>query len=392
MRFLRQLSHWSLWFAVGFLPFSKSGAEIGVAVLIASWLTGKILYPQKLIESLPFRMFYLLFLGAVLLSFISVTPQDFWTAVRGLVKWVKYLTLFFVCQDLFQDKKLTDRTIKVFAVSMLLLTINGFYQMLSGEDWIKHYSVDIPGRLIRMRSSLQSPNDLSTFYLLALPLAFSTWIEHRRWSISSASWVVILLLFFTALIMTLSRSAFFAFLFGVCFYFLFRLRKPIYLALFLIPALGFIIPGILRENFFESLRHTDQTIVERIEFWKISWKMILEHPWIGNGINLYVRKFASFAPLEETYRGYAHNAYLQIWCETGLFGLLFFILPLGFAIFRAIRTKKPDGFGYQEALLVGMVAYLAQAFFDTHFFAMQVTFLFWIFWGMFVSQLKNSER
>ena len=64
---------------------------------------------------------------------------------------------------------------------MSLVALNGFYQMTFGVDLIKGYKAWVPGRYLRMRSSFGAPNDLSTFLLLAVPIAFSFWASLKKW-------------------------------------------------------------------------------------------------------------------------------------------------------------------------------------------------------------------
>ena len=98
----------------------------------------------------------------------------------------------------------------------------------------------------------------------------------------------------------------------------------------------------------------------------------------------FVRRFGDFAPPEETYRGYAHNSYLQIWAETGIFGAVFFMIPLAVILWRkAPRRGTGPPLSAGSALWTGLLAFLIQAFFDTNFHALQTSLLFWIFWGAF---------
>ena len=75
-----------------------------------------------------------------------------------------------------------------------------------------------------------------------------------------------------------------------------------------------------------------------------------------------------------------------MWSEIGLFGLLAFLIPLSFYLGKGLffNQFKTRASSLSNALLVGIAAFLIQAFFDTNFYALQASFLFWIFWGMYV--------
>lgn len=89
----------------------------------------------------------------------------------------------------------------------------------------------------------------------------------------------------------------------------------------------------------------------------LTWEMIKENPWIGNGLNSFPVDFFEFKTETELGREVklmpqpgafkeVHNEYLQTWLELGLPGLLLllllFVLPLYYG-FRAIRAEKEWG-------------------------------------------------
>lgn len=372
-----------LW-AVAFLPFSKSAVEIGVFTGLGLWVLRKALLKETLGAPREFKAFYALFLLITLFSLFQVSPAATPAAVRGFFKWLKYIGLFFMAAEWFQDPAKTRRLVGVFLVSVFFLTVNGFYQIWFGLDLIKGYSVDIPGRLIRMKSSLGSPNDLATFYLMAIPLVFWLWARERKWSWRSAAPLALLLFFFSALVMTLSRSGLFALFLAVFGYALIR-RAFLAAGGMLCLGMAFILSSeLLRLNFLHSLNLRDITIAERFAFWQVTWALIQKAPLLGHGVNTYFSNFAAFAPASETYRGYAHNCYLQMWSEVGILGLLAFLAPLLFGFW------KGRSFPLKDVLRVGLAAYLIQSFFDTNFYAIQASVLFWVFWGM-AAALKDEK-
>jgi len=369
-----------------FLPFSKSVGEGALLVCLALWLLRK--FPWD--EAFPFvpicNLSYLVFLVAVLLSFTHIPKEDLATGVQGFLKWLKYLGVFFMSVDLFKNEGRTKRFVFVFLVSMTLVCANGFYQLWTGVDLIKHYAVDIPGRFIRMKSSFGSPNGLAAFLAMAIPIGFFVWFKKNRWSPASVLLALMLILFGVSFILTLSRAALLGLFISVGAVVLVSQKKRILIPVLLSPLL-LLASKTLRDNFFASLSLKDITIAERFRFWETTLRMIKDHPWLGNGVNTYYLKFAAFAPAEETYRGYAHNCYLQMWGEVGILGLLAFMTPLLVILIKDLfgpRSAK-QGLDLKDVLFVGLGAFLVQSFFDTNFYALQASILFWIFWGMYNS-------
>ena len=71
--------------------------------------------------------------------------------------------------------------------------------------------------------------------------------------------------------------------------------------------------------------------------WEFAWQQIQENFFIGNGFSYTEYIFT----LNQDYlsalghQGHAHNAYLTIWLDLGLVGLIFFLVALFFTFFNA---------------------------------------------------------
>lgn len=378
--------------AVFSLPFSKSIAEAAVWTALALWIFKKAVRREKLLSLGISNAAYAAFLALTFLSLLQVPSELMITALRGCFKWLKFIGIFFMCAETFDHPQKRKRLAGIFIASMILTSLNGYYQLWSGIDFVKGYSVHVPGRFVRMQSSFSSPNGLAAFLLMGLPLIFFLWYRTGTWKLKSAFYVIIMALFSTAFVMTLSRSAFLAFLVSLSVYVFFRKEKRLVLLIWIVPIVIFLTSDTLRYNFLTSLNLGDITVGERLRFWRTTWAMISEHPFLGHGVNTYYQNFPLFAPAEETYRGYAHNCFLQMWSEVGFFGLLAFLIPL-FSKLKSQLWNRPKEarLDVQEAVLVGLVAFLVQSFFDTHFYSLQTAFLFWIFWGALHSPAGNVQ-
>lgn len=109
---------------------------------------------------------------------------------------------------------------------------------------------------------------------------------------------------------------------------------------------------------------------DRLIFWHAHWEMIRERPWTGHGIHLdvnyrrpYYEKIgqANFKKMYE-----AHNQFIQVAAETGIIGLVLFLLWL-VALWRffgdlALEHRRAG----RQALLLFIAGGLTQnAFFDS---------------------------
>ena len=128
-------------------------------------------------------------------------------------------------------------------------------------------------------------------------------------------------------------------------------------------------------RFTEGTEGTDITS-GRSRMWLLAVQQFLNHPFLGIGWFGYRDAYEAAWYHGSSYQKLdTHNVYLQLLCETGLFGFVLFmvtfILPLIFAI-KVLRTavfrmKDCTAFKYKEELAVGTI--------------LQVLFLLYCFTG-----------
>ncbi len=380
--------------ALFFLPFSKSAAEISAITALVLWVLRKWPWNEAFPRIKHVNIPYAAFLLITAASLVNVPTDLASTGLQGILKWLKHIALFFMLTELAGSPQRSKRLVGVFLVSMGLVCLNALYQSVTGADWVKNYSIDIPGRFVRLKSSLGSPNSLALFISMALPVTFDSWLKQKKWSLKSVMLTFLLAVFFIILLGTLSRSAVLALVISVANYLVLHRRAKFALLLLGFLALLAMSSKLLFNNFITSLNPSDITIGERLRYWQTTWEMIRHSPWIGNGVNMYYQKFAAFAPASETYRGYAHNCYLQLWSEIGIFGLLAFLWPLVSVLGKGHFQKRGTSaeFDLKDAIGIGLVAYLIHSFFDTNLYSFQAAMLFWIFWGVYAGLPSEALR
>jgi hypothetical protein len=84
------------------------------------------------------------------------------------------------------------------------------------------------------------------------------------------------------------------------------------------------------------------SVIQRLEFWRISWEIVKDHPIFGVGtgdiVNAYKNKYEEMnSVLPKEFRHRAHNQYLAIFVTFGVIGLVWFIISL---VYPAIKLRK----------------------------------------------------
>jgi probable O-glycosylation ligase (exosortase A-associated) len=169
-----------------------------------------------------------------------------------------------------------------------------------------------------------------------------------------------------------------------------HLRRPGLLVAVLLAAgaFFFLTPPQFQESYMERAGsiasfEQDPSAMGRLEAWELSWKVFLDHPWVGVGPDNF--PLAARAYADATYTRVAHSALFQLLAEGGLPAVLLFALLLGTAIWRlqAVRAASDDAWArtWARMLQISIIGYvvgsvfLNMAYFDLiyHLVALSVS-------------------
>jgi O-antigen ligase len=125
--------------------------------------------------------------------------------------------------------------------------------------------------------------------------------------------------------------------------------------------------------------------------------MIKDHPLFGVGLGTFMDYCAAYTNNPGVF--YAHNCYLQIWAESGIFSLLFFLLFIGYVFYKNINLclARPGSLSLYAliGLSAGLTGFLVHSFLEVHLYSFQLSFLFWTVLGLTAalsSQIRGQEK
>jgi putative inorganic carbon (HCO3(-)) transporter len=103
------------------------------------------------------------------------------------------------------------------------------------------------------------------------------------------------------------------------------------------------------------------SVIERLAHWLAAERMWETAPWLGVGPGSYATVYPSVRlPLWEDALGHAHNIYLNVLAETGLFGLAAYLLMWGGIVVWLWRQNRRQQSGsWEQALMVGVLGVVA---------------------------------
>ena len=184
----------------------------------------------------------------------------------------------------------------------------------------------MPGRAY---ATFYNPNNFAEILVLLTPCAFAAFMTDERVN-NSAKGVIeaSFALPVAALMLTYSRSSWISFaLVAGAFVALTNLRLiPLFLllAVLAIP----VLPASITNRVLTLFTGNDTSMGYRLYIWEGVRRMLRWNPWsgIGLGTHNFYDIYRRFMMYEAFVAAHAHNLFLEIWLETGIFGLFSSVL------------------------------------------------------------------
>lgn len=308
----------------------------------------------------------LLFAGVGALSAALAIPRfeltlfQFTFSAGYLVRWLLYFGIYLVGINFIRRGDVQsvwgtlEAAVLVFAAFGIFqsLFLPGFAQMVYPEAEL-YAQWDPQGR--RLVSTFLDPN----FAGILIAMTLIVQLARLPFGVQVAMWKPVLL--FAALILTLSRSSFFAFLCGGLVILVARklskrvLRVSALLSLLVIPFLPRILDFALTYN---KLSLADPSLLARFVAWARAIQVFGDHPILGVGFNTYgyVQEHYGFGPIYVSSFG-LDGGLLFIAVMTGVVGLLLYVGMTGWVLVRCRRVWRDDSRSAEDrALCLGTAA------------------------------------
>jgi len=236
--------------------------------------------------------------------------------------------------------------------------------------------------LPRAVGGIRDPNDL-VLYLL-IPIALTAYLfQMEKSNILKVFLGVSFGIFLAVTVVSFSRGGFIAVLFLLGLLFLKSPKKKSLVALILITAL-FLTPILPFQVWFdriETIVDLDVAKAGRGDIWEGGVRMFLHNFIFGVGVGNFrfeYRQYGWIGSYEGLFAMVAHNAYVEIAAEQGVFGLLFFLLLIWLTYKDLRKTER-----FLRIVENYYISNIAQA--------LQIGFLSFLVGIMFLSQQHNKS-
>lgn len=286
------------------------------------------------------------------------------------------------------------RTREGFAVALRGLAIGGAVVAIAGLIQMLAYQNTLQdGRL----SSFFAP--VANYAAMFLgPISILT-IGSVLWRLLSRWWLMAVAVMLIALVLTVSFGGYVAVGAGLLVLLATwpnkKMRNIAAAALLVLAIIGGVIVSQTR-FFTEKLNTTDRSSsLVRTQIWHTSIEMIKERPIVGVGPNAFEAVYREtiprlyFPPLEWLV-AQPHQLLLALWLETGLLGLLVFLVSIALW-FRAVAKKAKQQHAASVLGLAAMTAILIHGLVDTPLFKNDLMIIFFLVLAIPFLHTKSEE-
>lgn len=380
------------------LPLMRTGSLI----LVLLWLSFGLFRRRIDLPRSPIALFLVSFLALSLFSFFVAENQSWF--VRKSLFLLSFLPFFFVIAAGTVKPQEKVSLAKAFVSGAALSAGIGILQFLSqfvfsvetvfsfwtrsalpiflgrsfGEVVATYPSllVNIGGETVLRASSLFPDPHMAAFYSgMAFPIALALSFlvqgkKEKKWLLAASAFLL------AADLLTFSRGGyvglFGAGLIGAGIFFGRKVSaKKLITGSMVILLLGVLfVASPVGERFLSSFSPSDGSNSERLRLWQEGLGHLSEQPFFGYGLGNYPLIVKPSAAYREPI--YAHNLYLDIALETGLAGLVFFLLFLFGSLSIAWRKWKKSVDIFSLGIFFSLLVFSFHAFFETPLFSVHI--------------------
>ena len=342
-------------FGVGRDSFSVSVNEVLLLILLSAIVlkklfTGKITFPDSKLNR-PIFLLLLFNVFGLLRAFADLSQSDYIKCWLYFFLWAEYFLIYFLILDLVSSKKEVKIILYLMILSGLLTVVSAFYQQIAGTTLRSIGSISETGKTqYRLISAFGFySNDFGAYLLVVLSILLNLYfyvIKQKRRLV-----LILILPTLYTLFFTFSRGGILGLIALIIFLLILRKehrKKIVIYSLFIVIISSFILtPVFVRWANTSYVKKGGQIILkknisERLAQWEASLDQFAKHPLIGKGFHTYHYRELDYQSHFGIFKyiGHAHNVYLRLLIESGIFGLAAFIAMIYIIYSNAFSMLK----------------------------------------------------
>lgn len=378
-------------FRIDIGPIPIDAVTICTGIVIASYVLNNLRKNEKH-KSIPFAWAFLAFLFFAMISTV-VAPSTV-GAIAVIIRFIGYFALVYAVGHSIRSREMLIWILVLMVISGAVTSLYGLYQYFYAPETAKIGLYDLTEDVAaRVGSTFENPNFYAEYLVLIVPLGLAL-VLGLRGAFRRVALGVATLFLFIGLILTYTRGSWMATGIGIILMSLLTEAWLfwVWMALFAIALVA--APGVA-SRLASITDITGGTAGFRMRLWLIASGIISEHMLIGIGIGNYYDVFTEYVfrhpELNVGWVIYgAHNSYLTIWAETGIFGILSFVaiilISIKYGLYLA-RAKAQDKYlsWINSAIFAGVIGFSINSLTSNSFHHPQPAVFFWFLLGLQVA-------
>jgi putative inorganic carbon (HCO3(-)) transporter len=369
-----------------------------LALTLASWLARGAARREVRLPRPPLLLPLALFVGAAALSLWDGVELPVY-GLPELLKWLQILALFWLVVDHVDARRLPWLVGGLLLIGVFQAAV-GLWQFGLRGTGPEHYAI-LNGRFYRAYGTFEQPNPYAGYLGLVFPLGVGLVVSLVHWYIGNryigrlmrrsqstnlpiyqfTKLIALLLatvLIGAALVASWSRGAWLGAV-AAALAMVAALPRRAWLglglvALLLVGTLGLDVMGVLPASVsarltdfgqyvrFEDVRgvginDANYAVIERLAHWQAALEMWRANFWNGVGFGDYEPAYPDYRLLNWPIAlGHAHNYYLNVAAETGVIGLVAYLLLWGAVFWQTWRVTRRFPVGdWRRGLAIGLL-------------------------------------
>ena len=368
---------------VVFAPLFPTMAVLGMAgVGCCSLLLNLVRDRGRELSWAPINRYVILYAAVYLAgTFFSVNLDS--SLKPGLLS-VAFILFSVVLYNSVTNRSQLDTLLAFMVIAAAAVSVYGILQYIFRWGYQSAAWVDsdmFSGIEFRVPATLDNPNMLGQYLILAIPIGGAKLLSARDW-FSRVFYFGCCGVMCICMLLTFSRGAWLGLLFaGAVFVILLNPRFMLLIPVALV-GLWFILPDTVTARFASIGNLGDASTSYRVYIWMGTLAM-LKNYWlcgIGPGADAFNMVYPAYS-FNGISAPHSHNLFLQIVCDAGIATLAVFVILL-FVYFRMMciavsRENDQASRIHQIAFTAGVCGFMVQAMTDYSFYNYRVLFLFW---------------
>lgn len=318
--------------------------------------------------------------------------------------------LYFLTAKLFSDGKNVEKYIWLYVISLIIVIFYTLNRHLGYGLWNKEVANFVCNPFYKDHTSYGAA--LAMYIPFLMVFSFAGFVSGKEKIFA----VVALIILLTGFVLSYTRAAWLSFIVAGLVFVVVKLKirfKPLFITFVSVVVLFFVFQNqilmSLEQNSEQSSANlkthissmsnitSDASNLERINRWSCAVRMFADKPVFGFGPGTYMFQYAPYQLNENRTiistnsadGGNAHSEYLGPLAESGVFGLLTFLLIIGTVAYTAVHTyMRLTDIRLKSivlAALISLVTYYVHGFLNNFLDTDKLSVPFWGFTAMIVA-------